>query len=64
MYSADELPLEEVDYEEWGRGLRNPFRAATHTPTGDIYIGDVGDIAVEVSEAGYEQPVACSQSLY
>ncbi len=33
--------------EIWAYGLRNPFRIAIDRPTGDLYIGDVGQSAVE-----------------
>jgi len=33
--------------EIWAYGLRNPFRIAIDRPTGDLYIGDVGQNAVE-----------------
>ncbi len=33
--------------EIWALGLRNPFRGAVDTTTGDVFIGDVGQGAVE-----------------
>jgi glucose/arabinose dehydrogenase len=33
--------------EIWAYGLRNPFRIAVDRPTGDLYIGDVGQGRVE-----------------
>jgi hypothetical protein len=33
--------------EIWDYGLRNPFRIAVDRPTGDLYIGDVGQSRVE-----------------
>jgi hypothetical protein len=33
--------------EIWAYGLRNPFRIAVDGPTGDLYIGDVGQSRVE-----------------
>lgn len=48
LYSAQDLPLAKADYDVWGKGLRNPFRLDTDVETGDIYIGDVGDITIEV----------------
>ncbi|CAM9561603.1 unnamed protein product, partial [Hapterophycus canaliculatus] len=42
MYDSDDLPLTDVNYDIWGMGLRNPFRAAVEQQTGDIYIADVG----------------------
>jgi glucose/arabinose dehydrogenase len=33
--------------EIWAYGLRNPFKIAIDRPTGDLYIGDVGQNAVE-----------------
>jgi glucose/arabinose dehydrogenase len=33
--------------EIWAFGLRNPFRIAVDRPTGDLYIGDVGQSRVE-----------------
>lgn len=47
LYSAQDLPLAKADYDVWGKGLRNPFRLDTDVETGDIYIGDVGDITIE-----------------
>ncbi|CAM9165518.1 unnamed protein product, partial [Sphacelaria rigidula] len=47
LLEANDLPLTEADYEVWGKGLRNPFRLDTDETTGDIYIGDVGDITIE-----------------
>ena len=53
MYDAKDLPLTANDYDVWAKGLRNPFRLDTDVTTGDIYIGDVGHITVEVGFAGY-----------
>jgi hypothetical protein len=33
--------------EIWAYGLRNPFRIAIDRPTGDLYIGDVGQSQIE-----------------
>jgi glucose/arabinose dehydrogenase len=33
--------------EIWAYGLRNPFRIAIDRPTGDLYIGDVGQSRIE-----------------
>ena len=33
--------------EIWAYGLRNPFRIAIDRPTGDLYVGDVGQSRVE-----------------
>jgi len=33
--------------EIWAYGLRNPFKIAIDRPTGDLYIGDVGQGAIE-----------------
>ena len=33
--------------EIWAYGLRNPFRIAVDRPTGDLYIGDVGQARIE-----------------
>lgn len=49
MYGTAKMPLTDADYDIWGKGLRNPFRLDTDKNTGDIYIGDVGDITIEVS---------------
>lgn len=48
MYGSADLPLTDTDYDIWAKGLRNPFRLDTDKETGDIYIGDVGHITVEV----------------
>lgn len=47
---AYEVPIDNPWREEpgfeglmWANGLRNPWRASLHAPTGDIYLGDVGD---------------------
>lgn len=48
LYSAQDLPLTKADYDVWGQGFRNPFRLDIDVKTGDIYIGDVGDITIEV----------------
>ena len=38
--------------EIWAYGLRNPFRFAFDRPTGDLYIGDVGQNRVEEIDVG------------
>ncbi len=38
--------------EVWAYGLRNPFRFAVDPPTGDLYIGDVGQSRVEEIDVG------------
>jgi glucose/arabinose dehydrogenase len=38
--------------EIWAYGLRNPFRFAEDPPTGDLYIGDVGQNRVEEIDIG------------
>jgi hypothetical protein len=38
--------------EIWAYGLRNPFRFAVDPPTGDLYIGDVGQSRVEEIDVG------------
>jgi glucose/arabinose dehydrogenase len=38
--------------EIWAYGLRNPFRIAVDRPTGDLYIGDVGQSRVEEIDVG------------
>ncbi|HSD66081.1 MAG TPA: PQQ-dependent sugar dehydrogenase [Vicinamibacteria bacterium] len=38
--------------EIWAYGLRNPFRIAVDLPTGDLYIGDVGQGEVEEIDVG------------
>ncbi len=38
--------------EIWAYGLRNPFRIAVDRPTGDLYIGDVGQNRVEEIDVG------------
>jgi glucose/arabinose dehydrogenase len=38
--------------EIWAFGLRNPFRIAVDRPTGDLYIGDVGQNQVEEIDVG------------
>ncbi len=38
--------------EIWAYGLRNPFRIAVDLPTGDLYIGDVGQSQVEEIDVG------------
>lgn len=53
MYGAEDLPLADGDYDVWAKGLRNPFRLDTDVATGDIYIGDVGHITVEVGFPGF-----------
>jgi glucose/arabinose dehydrogenase len=35
------------DDEIWAYGLRNPFRSAFDSDTGDLYIGDVGQLEIE-----------------
>jgi len=39
--------------EIWAYGLRNPFRIAVDRPTGDLYIGDVGQGRVEEIDVGF-----------
>jgi len=39
--------------EVWAYGLRNPFRIAVDRPTGDLYIGDVGQGRVEEIDVGF-----------
>lgn len=48
MYDSEDLPLTELDYDVWAKGLRNPFRLDIDRQTGDIYLGDVGDSTAEV----------------
>ena len=38
--------------EIWAYGLRNPYRFAVDPPTGDLYIGDVGQNRVEEIDVG------------
>ena len=38
--------------EIWAYGLRNPFRFSVDPPTGDLYIGDVGQGRVEEIDVG------------
>jgi glucose/arabinose dehydrogenase len=38
--------------EVWAYGLRNPFRIAVDRPSGDLYIGDVGQNRVEEIDVG------------
>jgi glucose/arabinose dehydrogenase len=38
--------------EIWAYGLRNPFRFSVDAPTGDLYIGDVGQNRVEEIDVG------------
>jgi hypothetical protein len=38
--------------EIWAYGLRNPYRIAVDRPTGDLYIGDVGQNRVEEIDVG------------
>jgi glucose/arabinose dehydrogenase len=38
--------------EIWAYGLRNPFRFSVDPPTGDLYIGDVGQSRVEEIDVG------------
>jgi len=38
--------------EIWAYGLRNPFRISVDRPTGDLYIGDVGQGRVEEVDVG------------
>ena len=38
--------------EIWAYGLRNPFRIAVDRPTGDLYIGDVGQNRIEEIDVG------------
>ena len=38
--------------EIWAYGLRNPFRIAVDRPTGDLYIGDVGQGRIEEIDVG------------
>jgi hypothetical protein len=38
--------------EIWAYGLRNPFRIAVDRPSGDLYIGDVGQSRVEEIDVG------------
>ncbi|CAM9247557.1 unnamed protein product [Ectocarpus sp. 12 AP-2014] len=47
MYDSEDLPLTELDYDVWAKGLRNPFRLDIDRQTGDIYLGDVGDSTAE-----------------
>jgi glucose/arabinose dehydrogenase len=38
--------------EIWAYGLRNPFKIAVDRPTGDLYIGDVGQNRIEEIDVG------------
>ncbi|HSD27284.1 MAG TPA: PQQ-dependent sugar dehydrogenase [Vicinamibacteria bacterium] len=38
--------------EIWAYGLRNPYRFAVDPPTGDLYIGDVGQNRIEEIDVG------------
>ncbi len=38
--------------EIWAFGLRNPFKIAVDRPTGDLYIGDVGQNRIEEIDVG------------
>ena len=38
--------------EIWAYGLRNPFKIAVDRPTGDLYIGDVGQNRIEEIDIG------------
>ena len=38
--------------EIWAFGLRNPFKIAIDRPTGDLYIGDVGQSRIEEIDVG------------
>ncbi|HEX9188708.1 MAG TPA: PQQ-dependent sugar dehydrogenase [Vicinamibacteria bacterium] len=38
--------------EIWAYGLRNPFKIAVDGPTGDLYVGDVGQNRVEEIDVG------------
>ncbi len=38
--------------EIWSYGLRNPFKIAVDRPTGDLYIGDVGQNRIEEIDVG------------
>ena len=38
--------------EIWAYGLRNPFKIAIDRPTGDLYIGDVGQNRIEEIDVG------------
>jgi len=39
--------------EIWAYGLRNPFRITVDRPTGDLYIGDVGQNRIEEIDVGF-----------
>ena len=45
-------PLPGAAPEIWAYGLRNPFRISVDRPSGDLYIGDVGQNRVEEIDVG------------